>query len=823
MTMLDQAKSWIKKAFEPGGAVKVSPTFRELQNYLSQHSLGEILPYRLYDEHEQLYFNDGTQGFVFEAAPLVGATEQTINLLTNIINHLLPEGSSIQFLLYASPKIAGYLNSWSSYRAERGERFAQLAQERVKFLSKGARGSLFKASDCPVRNFRLIISITLDEKKTILEVNQLKDSIKRSFKSLNLHTENLKPEYLIQLVGELFCPDLSDESRKLAWRKNDFINQQCAFHDTSLQVTPQGMIVNEGETEIRVYSVAKFPDSWPQWAMQSLIGDLFLETQRNRCPFFLSLSAHIPHQAYESSQAAMKSMRINRIMNSPAVKYVPEIAQIAQERRYIIDMLNKNGRLVKLSFQIGLVSEPEQVVKDESVLESLFISQGWHLYRHRYVHVPMLYACLPMTQDKALFNTLQRFGVVHTQPAHVVANVAPLQGELKGMSVPRLMLTGRRGQLFWFDPFSNDSGNYNVCVTGKSGSGKSVFMQELAASIVGSGGRLWVIDVGRSYEKTCKLLGGEFVEFSIDKEICLNPFTHIQELDEDQLSLLKPIVEQMVAPHDPISDIDRVLLEEAIQQTWAQFRNHNSITELSKWLHNHSDLRANDLGKRLYPYTEKGMYGRYFNGKANISFENPFLVMELEELKNKGDMQSIVLMLIIFQITNTIYAGNRETKNACIIDEAWQLLNGEKIKVFIEKMARTARKYNASIITGTQSIQDYFENSAAQAVYNNSDYTIIMMQKEGVIEKLVKEEKLSLEPHMERLIKSLRMSEGEYADIFIRAPNWYTVAQLILDDFTLALYSTKGDEFSAVQQLQKQGYSLIDAVRTVAKEKFHGR
>ncbi|HRE33083.1 MAG TPA: DUF5934 domain-containing protein, partial [Candidatus Berkiella sp.] len=192
-------------------------------------------------------------------------------------------------------------------------------------------------------------------------------------------------------------------------------------------------------------------------------------------------------------------------------------AQIAQERRYIIDMLNKNGRLVKLSFQIVLISEPEQVVKDESVLESLFISQGWHLYRHRYVHVPMLYACLPMTQDKALFSMLQRFGVVHTQPAHVVANVAPLQGELKGMTVPRLMLTGRRGQLFWFDPFSNDSGNYNVCVTGKSGSGKSVFMQELAASIVGSGGRLWVIDVGRSYEKTCKLLGGEFVEFSIDK------------------------------------------------------------------------------------------------------------------------------------------------------------------------------------------------------------------------------------------------------------------------------------------------------------------
>lgn len=823
--MLKQAKSWVSKhIFEINDlSSTASPTLSDLQKYLAQHSVGEILPYRLFDENNEIYYNDTTQGFVFEATPLVGATEQTISLLTNIVNHLLPEGSSIHFLLYASPKIGHLLDAWAACRAQNGEQFAQLAQERVKFLSQGARGTLLKGGDFPVRNFRLILSVTLDGNMSMVEVNALKDSMKRSFKSLNIHTETLLPDKLIQLVGELFCPDLTPKMRKTPWRKNDLLNLQCAFPDTSSHVTPKGVIVNEGESEIRLFSVSKFPDSWPQWAMQSLIGDLFLENQRLRCPFFFSLSVHIPNQAYETSQAAIKSMRADRIASSPAVKYVPEAAQIAQERRYVIDLLNKSGRLIKLSYQIGLISEPNQVMQDESVLESLFISQGWHLFKHRYVHLPMLYACLPMVQDKNLFKSLETLGVVHTQPSHVIANIAPLQGELKGMNVPRLMLTGKRGQLFWFDPFSNDSGNYNVTITGKSGSGKSVFMQELAVSIVGSGGRLWIIDVGRSYEKTCKLLGGEFIEFTLDREVCLNPFTYIQTLDEDQLSLLKPIIEQMIAPHDPISDIDRVLIEEAIQHTWLQFQQENDVTKMSQWLLAHPDPRAQDLGKRLYPYTDKGMYGRYFNGKSTISFENPFLVMELEELKNKGDMQSIVLMMIIFQITNAIYRGDRITKTACFIDEAWQLLRGDKIKEFIENMARRARKYNASLITGTQSIQDYFDNPAAQAVYNNSDYTIILSQLPQAIEQLKQDAKFSLDPHKEQLLKSLSMRAGEYADIFIQGPQWYAVAQLILDEFTLALYSTKGDEFFAVQQLQQQGHSLMNAIKMVAKEKFDGR
>ncbi|WP_163468428.1 helicase HerA domain-containing protein, partial [Klebsiella michiganensis] len=72
---------------------------------------------------------------------------------------------------------------------------------------------------------------------------------------------------------------------------------------------------------------------------------------------------------------------------------------------------------------------------------------------------------------------------------------------------------GRRGQPFFWSPFENAAGNHNVAVFGKSGSGKSVALQELCGSLCGAGARVVVIDDGRSFEHSAKLQGGAFVEF----------------------------------------------------------------------------------------------------------------------------------------------------------------------------------------------------------------------------------------------------------------------------------------------------------------------
>jgi len=97
-------------------------------------------------------------------------------------------------------------------------------------------------------------------------------------------------------------------------------------------------------------------------------------------------------------------------------------------------------------------------------------------------------------------------------PADVSAvNLAPLHGEWRGQPAnpdnpPALFLIGRRGQPACWSPFANEAGNYNTAVTGKSGSGKSVLMQELVTGIVGAGGEAVVIDDGRSFQHTAEAL-----------------------------------------------------------------------------------------------------------------------------------------------------------------------------------------------------------------------------------------------------------------------------------------------------------------------------
>jgi conjugal transfer ATP-binding protein TraC len=72
-------------------------------------------------------------------------------------------------------------------------------------------------------------------------------------------------------------------------------------------------------------------------------------------------------------------------------------------------------------------------------------------------------------------------------------------------------------------------GNFNVAVAAASGAGKSFFTQDYVKAILGSGGKVFIIDSGRSYENLCQILDGEYIDFEEGNTICLNPFTTILE------------------------------------------------------------------------------------------------------------------------------------------------------------------------------------------------------------------------------------------------------------------------------------------------------
>src|SRR3546814_10521167 len=54
---------------------------------------------------------------------------------------------------------------------------------------------------------------------------------------------------------------------------------------------------------------------------------------------------------------------------------------------------------------------------------------------------------------------------------------------------------------------------------------------------------------------------------------------------------------------------------------------------------------------------------------------------------------------------------DRSIPKALFLDEAWQMMRGGAMAEFIEAFARTCRKYYASLITATQSLNDYYKRS----------------------------------------------------------------------------------------------------------------
>ena len=69
----------------------------------------------------------------------------------------------------------------------------------------------------------------------------------------------------------------------------------------------------------------------------------------------------------------------------------------------------------------------------------------------------------------------------------------------------------------------DSSTNYNAVIAAQSGSGKSFFANDLIYAYLASGAQIWVIDIGRSYQKLADILGGEFMEFDKSKNIGPEP------------------------------------------------------------------------------------------------------------------------------------------------------------------------------------------------------------------------------------------------------------------------------------------------------------
>lgn len=808
-----------------------SPSLKLINQYLGRYPISSLLPYRSYDPHTGLFHNENSVGFVLETYPMVGCTEAMQREISGLFQHTLPEGSHIQFILWADPNIGHILRSWKSVRDSQHEIFQKLAERRTAHL----RTRIFQGDPAlpslALRDLRCIVAYSqpgiIDNPVEEQKLLQLREQVKTALKTLGMPLKAWDANELLNTLDGIINPtvcgssSLSHEPCLLKWNPYDSLESQIPSPGYSYQITKDGIALNEGEAVIRTYSVRREPDQWSLHAMGDLIGDPMRDLLQIPCPFMIHYGIHICDQEKTKMRVQSRESWVENQARSKIGKRIPILIKQSRELDFVRHQQGKGERFVQTSFMVTLFCSQSKMALSDQVLSNLFRSKRWHLQSDSYIQLPNFLSTLPLAWGEGITQDLYHLQKLKTTLSTESANLLPLQGEWKGTSSPGMLFVGRRGQVFTWSPFDNQEGNYNVSVVGKSGSGKSVFMQELVASTLGQGGQVFVLDVGRSFEKTVKLLGGEYIEFTPHSSICINPFTHLpidnEAESESSLAMLKPILSLMAAPREGTGDLENSFIEQALRAAWEDKKQKATIEDVANYLKKQTDPIATKLGQKLFPYTKDGNYGRFFNGPANVDLSKPMVVVELEELKERKDLQEVIVQMVIVQITNKLYLGNRKTPSLVVLDEAWDMLRGRQSGEFIETAARRLRKYRGALVVGTQSVNDFYATPAARAAFENSDWMCLLAQKPESIKQLKESNRISMDPTMEAMLTSVKTKQGVYAETMIYGSHGYAIGRLFLDPFSLILYSTKAEEFAAVQELVKQGLSLPEAIEQVSQ------
>ena len=814
---------------------------------ISLAMLSQFLPWRVFDRTDRMYLNARSTGFIVEIPPMLGGDERTSEILTQFLSEGLPKGACVQILSWSSPRVGKVVGRWFLPRYEQGGVFEHMARYRQQLMLGGVWQSLSKDAPFHTRQHRVIVSIGLpsgwsDARAKLVGV---RDNLTSALRSIDLDTRILDPVDLIALVDDLTSPTTAAEDDALDWNEHDPIADQAVRRDIQIEVEEARLRLrterfrptgreDDGAAEIgevypdyfdiRQFGVKNLPSRWAPWECARLIGDLFTDKLRMPCPAATMLCLVYPDEERSQARAGFKFMRTSSLADSKGARYMPNIREQSSEWRHVQDQMREGRKLVKVFYGVTLYSPDGEGDRNERTLKSMYRSAGWDLSDERFLQIQGLLAALPLTLADGLASDMARLKRLRTLLSSTAANIAPIQGEYLGGTIPHMLLLGRRGQPFFWSPFENGAGNHNVAIMGKSGSGKSVLLQEMCAALVGAGAKVAVIDDGRSFMNSVKIQGGAFIEFTLGSGFCLNPFSMIDGdrviADEDYkldcMSMLKSIVGQMCRFIDRLNDTERGLIDAAVNAVWTEHGRAGSVDLVARALADTGNADAANLALAMKPFTSGGTYGAFFVGEATLKLEADFTVFELSDLSTREELRSVVLTAIMFMTTQMMTRTSRSVKKLLLIDEAWQMLKGGSMADFVEVYARTCRKYGGALATATQSLNDYYKSGGAQAALENSDWMLILQQKPETIADFKKHERLEMDAATETMIRSLKRNGTEYSEVFIKGPETQALGRLVLDPFSATVFSSSPDTFARIEALLEIGLPIDAAIERVA-------
>lgn len=365
--------------------------------------------------------------------------------------------------------------------------------------------------------------------------------------------------------------------------------------------------------------------------------------------------------------------------------------------------------------------------------------------------------------------------------------------------------------------------NHNGLIIAQSGGGKSYFAKLFLLRHIAKGTKVLIIDPQGEYKELVKINSGEIIEISRDSKTIINPLdlmTH--DYSEKRLSLIdlmQVMLGELTEPQKAFIDraISEAYLRKGItnnEKTWHYSPPtlgdvYSALVYLEKKALIIEKAVIHSLMNRLSMYTE-GVFS-FLNNHTNINFDNNIVSFDL------GKMPKQIKPAMMFLVLDYIYMKmkNSKEKKILLIDEAWSLLSRTEDASYIFEIVKTCRKFNMGLLLINQETEELLDSSVGKSILANSAYTLLLRQKQAVIDKVC--ETFSISKSVRNIL--LTSSVGEGVLIF---ENEQTELKIIASDEEDRVISTKPqEEKNSVTQSKRKvnitldidkNYFLIDSL-----------
>jgi len=806
-------------------------TEEDLEQLTQRNKFSSYLPWRAYDKEKVFYYNvDETIGFIWECTPLAFAGDKTTFILEGLFRIGIPFGSIIQFILYADPYIEEEIELYKAGKTRDNKVLQESAKWYAEFFKKGTKGmDIFQRM--PLRNYRLFVALKIPEKEAEkINITDVYSTVKEILSGAGVHPQDLKPEELVDWMRKLFNDKPSVNNK--TYNEEEYLNKQVILSETVIKKSLSEIKI--GERYFRCATVKTFPTEVDTFQTNECFGGVWgiiSDSNQILTPFLYSMNV-----VYEDLKMKLH-MKCNLVLQQQgAGSFTPSLMRKKDEYMRAVDDIEKGLPFVKIIPTMWVWSEDQKEAAESIVrAKRLWEQNGYVMQEDKGILPPLLVASLPF----GLYNVkdnIENLDRDFIAPASAVASLLPVQADFAGGGYPYLLFMGRKGQPCRLDLFGKAANNHNLFIAASSGAGKSFLVNYITLNYYAANAMIRIIDIGGSYQKQTEVFKGRFLDFSPDSNLCMNPFTYIQEPESDIPPIVSLLHTMIYSATSTVpfanAETEMTILKAAARWAWKEAGNEADVNLIYEYLAKYpmyadKELKegsgdktvftqsARILAYNLRDFTSEGTYGKWFCGRSNFDISaDEFVVLELEHLKPIKELFKVITLQVINAVTQDLYLSDRSRRRLIIFDEAWQFLKEGRgaLQEIIEEGYRRSRKYNGSFSVISQSCLDIKQfGSVGDVILANSAFKFYL--ESGDFEKAKEEKIIDMGEFGMQLLKSVKSNRPKYSEIFMDTPYGQGVARLAVDPFSYYLFTSDAKEKAEIDHIVKEkGKDYAEAI-----------